>query len=62
MRKTNPQILEEIIMEEMNELRTPDSNSCICVRCQKEKGDCARRIVPRILKEFKRKGRVRAKK
>jgi hypothetical protein len=53
--KTNPDLLYEILMEEMIELRTPDPSQCICVKCQKEKSDYADRVIPRILKEFKRK-------
>ena len=53
--KTNPEVLTEILMEEMIELRTPDPSQCICVKCQKEKWDFCQRCIPKILKEFQRK-------
>ena len=53
--QSNQQRLEEILMEEMIELRTPDPSQCICVKCQKEKWDYCQRVIPKILKYFKRK-------
>lgn len=53
--KTNPEILQEILMTEIIKLRTPDPSQCVCIKCQKEKWDYAQRCIPKILKEFQRK-------
>jgi len=53
--QTNRQRLEEILMEEMSEFRTPDPSQCICVKCQGQKWDYVQRVIPKILKYFIRK-------
>ena len=60
--RTNPDLIYYIIMEEFIECRTPHPSSCICVECQKEKSDLAKRVSKRILKEFQRKTKIKVAK
>jgi hypothetical protein len=53
--QTNQQLLEEIIMHETLELRTPHNSECICMNCQKEKYQFCQRLIPKITRYFKRK-------
>jgi len=57
--KTNPEILEEIMMIETMELRTPHPSQCICIYCQKQKYDYVQRCIPKILREFIRKPKIK---
>lgn len=51
--KTNPDLLCEIPIEEMIELRTPDPSQCIYIKYFQEKWNYAQRVIPLILKHFK---------